>query len=574
MSVGDSVSIGDGSGVDTTTIAVIGTEAATNTTLWQPLPDGPVITVPPGSTNVPVTSTSGFVVGQNIALGHGATYPEVANTVERYEVATVTEVGKPGSQAHLETDAKAGETNIKVSSVSNISIGDTIRLDIDSVGHGIETVIVKHVGFSTTSTALQADASAGATSINTHSANGAAVGDEVIIGNPAHQDKATITAVRTNGVDFTPALPYAHAEGQEVRFPGTGLDLAAPLRFNHSANLPFSTRGTGISFRPATAFAHMSNEPIQALGSGIKLDSPLKHDHPINTAMRDPSVASAGYQGKPEPNQWFGGPALTIRDALLGRIDVSIRAGSIVLRDASGLIVDSLNYGGLVDPWTAKGYQAASGPDQGGCYVLAPGYAEGYKAAAAAAAATNTSSGRYPDGADTDSNCTDFLTQTSAPLSAAASAGATNIKVANVVGLHIGAKVRIDSGPNAETRVIAAVGTPGATAVGTVTNVGATAIKVADATSFKNGQHITIGVGAASEEAVVETTEVIPVWRSGADVITVSAPLSRAHEAGAQVSGSGVTLTTALTRPHANGTQVYGEAPTPGTQNQYSRSDH
>ena len=39
-----------------------------STPLWQPLPDGPVITVPAGSTNVPVTSTSGFTVGQKI--GH------------------------------------------------------------------------------------------------------------------------------------------------------------------------------------------------------------------------------------------------------------------------------------------------------------------------------------------------------------------------------------------------------------------------------------------------------------------------------------------------------------------------
>ena len=108
MSVGDTITIGDGSAVETRRIAAIGTAAATNTTLWQPLPDGPVITVPAGSTNVPVTSTSGFVVGQKIALGHGATYPVVANTLEQYELATVTSVGDPGTQARLEIDAYAG----------------------------------------------------------------------------------------------------------------------------------------------------------------------------------------------------------------------------------------------------------------------------------------------------------------------------------------------------------------------------------------------------------------------------------------------------------------------------------
>ncbi len=574
MSVGDTIIIGDGADVDTRKIAEIGTAVATNTTLWQPLPDGPVITVPAGSNNVPVTSTSGFAIGQKIALGHGATYPVVANTVEQYEIATVTSVGKPGTQARLETDANAGETNIQVTPMLNISVGDKIRLDIDSAGHGIETVTVTHVGSSTTSTLLRADASVGATNISIRSTKGLAVGSTLIIGDSAHQDNATITEVKATGVDFTPALAHAHAEGQEVHCPGTGLDLATPLRFNHSANLPFSNRGTGISFQPATAFTHSSNEPIQALGSGIKLDRPLTNDHAINTELRDASVTTAGYQGKPEPNQWFGGPALTIRDALLGKFDVSIRAGSFVLRNASGLVVDSLNYGGLIDPWAAKGYQAASGPDQGGCYVLAPGYAEGFQAAAAAAAATNTSSGRYPDGADTDSNCTDFRTQTSATLSAASSAGTTNIKVANVGGFHVGEKVTIDPGANVETRLIAAVGTAGATTVSNVTSVGMTVIRVADAMSLKDGQRITIGVGGNSEEAVVKTTDVIPVWRSGADTITLTAPLTHVHEAGAQVSGSGITLTTALNKPHVDGTQIYGEAPTPGARNHYSGRDH
>ena len=79
---------------------------------------------------------SGFAVevGQKIGIGYGATYPAVAKAVEKYEVVTVTAVGKPGTQAWLAADAKAGDTNIKVSSVANISVGDKIRLDIDSVG--------------------------------------------------------------------------------------------------------------------------------------------------------------------------------------------------------------------------------------------------------------------------------------------------------------------------------------------------------------------------------------------------------------------------------------------------------
>ena len=271
-----------------------------STPLWQPVPDGP-ITVPAGSTNVPVTSTSGFKVGQKLAIGYGHTF----------ETATVTAVGTPGTQARLAAAARAGATNIKVSSTTNITAGDTIRLDI---GTRIENVTVASVG--------------------------------------------------TSGAG------------------GTGLTLSAPLKFDHSSNLPFSDRGTGVTFSPATRFAHSSNEPVQALGSSITLDSPLSHSHAINDPVRDAAVTTAGYQGSPAPDQWFGGPAL------------STSAGSMVLRDARGLVADSLNYGGIVDPPAAEGYQGASGTGQGGCFAPAP--------------VAGRSDIRLPDGNDTDSNCADF----------------------------------------------------------------------------------------------------------------------------------------------------------------------
>jgi hypothetical protein len=286
------------------TIISPGTAATASTPLWQPLPDGPVMTIPAGSTNVPVTSTSGFTVGQKLAIGFG----------DKFEVATVTAVGRPGTQARLSAAAAAGATNLKVTSTASISAGDRIRLDI---GAKIETV--------------------------------------------------TVTAVGTAGTN------------------GTGLTLAAPLAFAHSANLPFSGRGTGISFTPATSFSHSSNEPVQALGSGITLDHPLAAGHAINAPVRDALITTAGYQGQPAPDQWFGGPAL------------SASAGNMVLRDAQGHVADSLNYGSLADPWTAEGYQGGTGS---GCVVAAPG----------SAGVAGRSASRFPDGNDTDRNCADFIT--------------------------------------------------------------------------------------------------------------------------------------------------------------------
>jgi hypothetical protein len=514
MNVGDTIEIDTGSAVETRKITSLGTAAGNSTTLWQPLPDGPVITVPSGATNVPFTDTGGgfgggggfsVEVGQKIGIGYGATYPAVANSVEKYEVVTVTEAGKPGTQAYMAADAKVGDTNIKVSAVANISAGDKIRLDIDSVGHGIETVTVTKVG----------TASAG------RPGNG------------------------------------------RVSNPGTGLDLAEPLTFNHAANIPFSVRGTGISFQPAVAFAHSSNEPLQPLGTGITLDSPLANDHEINAVVRDGAVTTAGYQGPPAPNQWFGGPIL------------SPNAGNMVLRDAAGLVVDSLNYGGLVDPWASQGYQGGSPGN--GCVVPSPGAGGGFgRRGGQAAGSISRSAGRFPDGADTGSNCRDFQVQTAITLAADVAAGGNNLKVGSVAELSAGQKVFIDAGTNRETAVIATVGTAGGSTVGTATAVGATAVPVAFAFGFSAGQTITIDSGTNLETAVVASVNGgrgggggFGGGRGGGS-ITVSAPLALPHAAGVQVSGSGITLTAGLTKAHASGAQVSSNIPTPGAPNQYA----
>jgi len=530
MSVGDIVEIDNGSAMETHKIASIGTvampqpeatpqfgggrqaEPGTPTTLWQPLPEGPVITIPKGSTNVPVTNVNGFKVGQKMAIGYGATYPAVSRSIESYEVVTVTAVGKQGTQAWLSAEAKPGDTNIKVSSVANISVGDKIRLDIDSKGHGIEWVTVKSVGTQSVRNTF-------------------------------------------NG----PLKP----EDQ-----GTGLDLAEPIKFNHSYNIPFSVRGTGISFEPATAFAHSSNEPVLALGISITLDSPLTRDHTIEAVVRDQKVTTAGYQGTPVPNQWFGGPAL------------SSAAGNILLRDATGNVVDGLNYGGLVDPWAAEGYQANSGGFGSGCFVPSPGARGGQRGVPVTSTSQpDRSAGRYPDGADTDFNCRDFMLQNTVNLLTATTAGSNNIKVGNVRDFSVGQKIIIETGANSETAVINAIGTTGGTTVGTATTAGATVIPVASVEGFSAGQTITIDNGANGETAVVASITQAqrgPGGGGGARptqsaTITVTGALTKAHAVGSQVSGSGITLSSALTKAHEIGVVITSNLPTPGAPNQFSK---
>lgn len=560
MAVGDTISIGTGSGAETRKIASLGTAAGNSTTLWQPLPDGPVITLPTGSTNVPVASTAGFVVGEKIALGHGASYPVAANSLEQYEVATVTAIGKSGTQAYLGADAPAGATNVKVTSVSDISVGDKIRFDTDSVGHGIETVTVTHVGTNAVQTNLSSNVKKGATQIRIHRGEGFAVGDKITVGTPANKEIVTVTTVSHGGpngliLDITPALAEGHVADEWVVSSGTGIDLAAPLKFNHSANLPFSVRGTGISFQPATVFAHSSNEPVQPLGSGITLDSPLSNNHAIHDVVLDEAVKTAGYQGAVKPSQWFGGPELTTNSPSFGNI-VNVKEGSLVLREASGIVVDSLNYGSLVDTWAAEGYQETSGMNQGGCFAPVPD-------------AATTSAGRFPDGEDTNSNCSDFLLQAATTLAAPSAVGATNIKVMSVDGFSAGEKIMLDADSNIETAVITTVGTAGATTVNAPVNAGSTVLHVATAAGFRIGQSITIDSDANAETAVVAT-----IWPWNNTSIAVKSPLKLAHAAGTTVSGSGIMLAAPLTRAHAGGAQMKNNAPTPGAPNRYYKQTH
>lgn len=570
MSAGDTVQIGTGKDAESRKITGVGSAASEHTTLWQPLPDGP-ITISPGSTNVPVQSVAGFKVGEKIALGYGSAVPFAGIGMEQYETATVTAVGKPGTQAYLAADAPAGATKLQVTAVADISAGDKIRLDIDSSGHGIETVTVASVGTKANQTNLTEDVSAGATSIRVRRADGFAAGDKITVGSPASKEVVTVSSLKQevrNGAEitFAPALSTKHGRDEWVVSPGTGLDLTAPLRFSHAANLPFSDRGTGITFEPATKFVHVSDEPVQALGSGITLDRPLAKVHAINSVVRDEKVTTAGYQGDRRPDQWFGGPELTTRYLLFGRM-ISIPEGSLVLRDASGVVADSLNYGGLADPWAAKGYQAESGERAGGCFVPTPEPGGGF-GMVGGGTGINRSAGRFPDGTDTDSNCTDFVVAPATVLPFQSPAGSTTIKVVSVAGFHAGNKVLIGTGADGERGVIASVGTAGATTTSKEVSAGATTIPVTSPFGLENGQTITVNSGNDAE-----TVTIAAIRRFGEPAIVIAAPLKQAHPAGSEVSGTGLTLGSPLTRTHAAGAQIGVNLPTPGTANESGQLD-
>ncbi|HUP03985.1 MAG TPA: arabinofuranosidase catalytic domain-containing protein [Bryobacteraceae bacterium] len=478
---------------ETRTIASVGTAAAPMTTVFLPVSAWPWITIPAGSTNLPVTSASGFEAGQKIGIDLGGAY----------EVATVTATGKPATQTTLAAAASAGATAIKVAADSNMTVGDALTVEAGAIR---EVVNIASIG-------------------------------------------------------------------------ADGINLAAPLKFSHAAGIGVSDAGTGIAFSPATKFPHASGDAVQALGSGVTLNRPLAKDHPYGAAVVNPAATAEGYQERPAPNQWFGGA-------------LSARAGSIALLDSHGVVVDAIVYGSQQSNSSGNGTIASpelatleTDQGKGGCIVVAPAAAGGRGGFGGAAGEANKSVGRFPDGADNGSLCTDFLTQSATTLAMASGAGATNIKVASVADFGAGQTVTIDSGANSETATIAAVGTAGATTVETATTAGATAIPVVNPAGFAEGQAIEIDSGANRETAVVAS-----VSRgarggrgggrgapgggrggpSGAS-ITVSAPLGMAHAAGTEVAGTGLTLAAALAKAHAAEAQVAGSVPTPGAPNKFYR---
>jgi hypothetical protein len=482
----------------------------------------------------------------------------------------------------------AGEERITLRSVNGLAPGQ--RIDIAGESHTIKSVgtaaAPATMMFVPVSTGPWLTLPPGANSIPVENVAGFAVGEAIGIGSGDHYDLARVTSVgrpstQTDLVGETPAGATAirllaaghvtagdvltidtgeHKETVVVRQvgasdpAGTPVDLSAPLRFAHRTGIDVSTPGSGIGFAPATRFAHRSGESVQALGSGVLLAEPLARPQALAVPVRSAAAAAEGYQG-PAPALWFGGA-------------MSPGAGSLVLLDPSGKVpVDAVVYGTKQSDSSANG--AITSPelavlegDQrgGGCMALSPVASTRF---GITLDTTDRSIARFPDGADSDSNCHDFHSQPATTLGMAAANGSTNVKVASVADSREGQAITIGSGTEAEKVMVAQVGTAGAAATTVPTAAGATRLAVTGAAGFVAGQAIVVGNGPDQERAVVASTL---GGRNGAWVL-VEAPLTRAWPGGTAVTGTGITLASPLRHDHARAVPLAADAPTPGAPN-------
>lgn len=507
-----------------------------------------------GSNTINIQSIAGFEAGQEIKIGE-----------EKHTIATVgtpaaamTTLFIPVSTGPWLT-IPGGATNIPVTSAAGITEGQKMGIDL---GGNYEVVTVTKVGKAATQANLAIAAKAGESIIKITDNANISVGDELIINTGARKEIAKVK--RIINVVTAPLRGAPAGMGGEV-------ELIAPLKLNHMEGVDVSDRGTGISFTPATRFAHKSADAVQALGTGITLEKKLAKTYTTGTAIVSTQNTTAGYQGTEKPNQWYGLP-------------LSTTAGSIALMDASGkILVDGIVYGSQQSNSSANGTIASPEiailegvQSQGGCIVVVPSAGRGLTANNDQ---SNKSVGRFPDGFDSDNNCTDFLIQDVITLTTASGIGSNNIKVGSVAGFIKGQKIVIGSGTQSENAVITNVGTAGGTTTAGPSVAGATTIAVRSLVGFVAGQTITVGTGTEMESVIVATLTPAPRRFGNAatntnpatDSLTITTALKNAHAVGEAVSGTGITLSSPLTKSHDGGTPVSNNIPTPGMPNQYVR---
>jgi hypothetical protein len=325
------------------TIASVGTAVAPMTTVFIPVSTGPWLKVSTGSKNLPVASAAGFEASQKIGIDVGG----------NYEIATVTAVGKAGTQTTLSEAATSGATRIKLAANADVTVGDTL-----------------------------------------------------IVGTGQRKELATVKNIVSVSV-------ARGGRGESGGSNGGGeVELTAPIKFDHMLGVDVSDVGTGISFSPATKFSHVSGDAVQALGSGITLDRPLTKSHAYGAAVVSSTVVAGSYQGPPEPKQWFGNP-FSASAGSLALIDASGKLVVDAVVFGSKQSSSSAN-GTIASPElaTLEGAQT-----QGGCIVVAPSAAGrgGFGRGAAPPGATNRSLGLVTDGADSDNNCSDYREEDPTP---------------------------------------------------------------------------------------------------------------------------------------------------------------
>jgi len=230
-----------------------------------------------GDTNIKVTSTSNLGAGTTIAL-------DEVNT----ENPVVASVGTAAANSTLVFPSSVGDSNVKVGSVSGFAAGNAVSLDLGNLN---ETNTVQTVGTAArTSTTLAAAANAGDTNIKVAAVTGNNNTPLFVVGEPlaitevtgGGAELRTIASIGTagasgTGVTLTAPLSQAHGLGATVQDTGAGITLTSPLANGHLATsrvVDTSNLGTGITLTAPLTQAHAYGSTVNGSATGLLSDSP------------------------------------------------------------------------------------------------------------------------------------------------------------------------------------------------------------------------------------------------------------------------------------------------------------
>ena len=135
--------------------------------LWTPGASTLALAAPAGATNVKVPSVTNFIVGDTIQVGTAT--------------AKITAIGTQSRTTTLFAPAAVGDTNVKVAATTGLAAGDELRL-------GDQTLTISNVGTQGRATTLSAAAAAGATNIRVASVTGLVPNSTITVGRPERAD--------------------------------------------------------------------------------------------------------------------------------------------------------------------------------------------------------------------------------------------------------------------------------------------------------------------------------------------------------------------------------------------------
>jgi hypothetical protein len=230
-----------------------------------------IVTAPTsvGDTNIKVTSTSNLGVGATIAL-------DEVNT----ENPVVQSVGTATTNTTLVGPVAVGATKIEVASVSGMAAGNVLKIDLGNV----DTATVATVGTAQrTASSLSTAANVGDTNIKVASVTNMVLGERVAIdAGFSNVEYRTITAVGTagsagTGLTLDSGLSSAHASAATVQDLGSGITLSTAATFTHPTGgrvINTSSPGTGITLTAPLAKSHDYGSTVNGAASGLISDSP------------------------------------------------------------------------------------------------------------------------------------------------------------------------------------------------------------------------------------------------------------------------------------------------------------